>query len=97
MKYKSIGISVVLFTLNSFIAFSQYNEQDWQERDLWMKVPELLKLAAIEKGNQVADIGCHEGYFSFHLSKKVGPLGKIYAVDIAEYRLTELKKHIKGF
>ncbi|WP_339704552.1 hypothetical protein [uncultured Kriegella sp.] len=76
MKYKSIGLSVLLFTLNFLIAFSQYNEQDWEERDLWMKVPELIKLAAIENGDQVADIGCHEGYFSFHLSKKVGASGK---------------------
>ena len=95
MKSKTNGLSILLFALSCLMAFSQYNEQDWEERDLWMKVPELMKLATIEKGDQVADIGCHEGYFTFHLSNQVGPLGKVYAVDIAEYRLTELEKDIK--
>ena len=75
--------------------FAQYSVEDWKERDNWMDVSKIFELAGIEVGSKVADIGCHEGYLSFHLSKKVGNTGKVYAVDVKEYRLNNLKEHIK--
>lgn len=60
-----------------------------------MDVQTIFKLAGIEEGNQVADVGCHEGYLTFHLSKEVGKTGSVYAVDILSYRLENLKEHLK--
>lgn len=74
--------------------FSQYAEADWESRDEWMNVPALMELLAIDTGDYVADIGCHEGYFSFHLSRTVGPKGKVYAVDVEERRLEALTEHM---
>ncbi|MFH6603869.1 class I SAM-dependent methyltransferase [Maribacter algicola] len=76
-------------------AKAQYNESDWKDRDTWMKVPQLFELAGIGEGATVADIGCHDGYLSFHLAKAVGKDGKVYAVDVQEYRLDKLKEHIE--
>lgn len=86
---------MLLFTLGLAQTFAQYTREDWDERDQWMDVQAIFELAGIEKGHQVADVGCHEGYLTFHLSRKVGETGKVYAVDIQSYRLENLKEHLK--
>lgn len=72
---------------------AQYLEREWLERDTWMHVNELLDFAAVTEGNIVADVGCHEGYLSVHLAKRVGESGKVYAVDVNNYRLEALKSN----
>lgn len=74
---------------------AQYSSEDWKERDTWMNVDELFKLAQIADGQNVADVGCHEGYLTLHLSKKVSNSGRVYAVDVEEYRLDDLKEHLQ--
>lgn len=74
---------------------SQYTEQDWLERDDWMKTTALLSMAGVKEGDKVADIGCHEGYLSIHLAKKVLDRGKVYAVDVRSDRLETLQSNAK--
>lgn len=74
----------------------QYIARDWEERDRWMDVERIFELAGIAPGSRVADLGCHEGYLTVRLAKKVGPEGKVYAVDINEKRLKTLKEHAKA-
>lgn len=70
--------------------FSQYEENDWEERDTWMALDTIFNVIGIEKGNYVADIGCHEGYLSVRLSKQIGEAGKVFAVDLRTDRLETL-------
>jgi SAM-dependent methyltransferase len=62
-----------------------HDAADWLERPERDKeehtemLVEQLKLLA---GDVVADIGAGTGYFSRRLAKKVGPAGKIFAVDV---------------
>ena len=44
------------------------------------------------KGQVVADLGCNRGYYTFALAECVGPKGKVYAVDLEENYINELKK-----
>ncbi|MCB0374544.1 MAG: class I SAM-dependent methyltransferase [Sinomicrobium sp.] len=74
---------------------AQYIERDWEARDRWMNIPGLFALAGITTGSTVADIGCHEGYLTVHMARKVGPEGKVYAVDINENRLKKLDEHLQ--
>ncbi|MHA7057364.1 class I SAM-dependent methyltransferase [Aquimarina sp. M1] len=75
---------------------AQYKEDHWKERDTWMKVPEILEIADVKPGSFVADIGCHEGYLSIHMSKVVGETGKVFAVDVREDRLEKLEVHLEN-
>ena len=77
------------------MASAQYTSYDWKSRDKWMKIDDFFDLVELEKGLSVADIGCHEGYLTMHLAKRVGENGNVYAVDVKEYRLDELDKHSK--
>ncbi len=87
--------ALLLFLLIPLMGFSQYTESDWEERDAWMKVTNLLDLVQLKAGQKVADIGCHEGYLSVHLSKRVGAKGQVFAVDVRNDRLEKLKENLK--
>ncbi len=73
---------------------AQYKENDWDKRDTWMNVSKIFDLAGIKSGSAVADVGCHEGYLTVHMSKQVGEIGKVYAVDVREDRLERLDEHL---
>ena len=79
--------------LTSFHVHAQYNSKDWDERDQWMDVEQIFQMAGIDEGQHVADIGCHEGYFSIHLARKVGVRGKVFSVDVREDRLEKLNNN----
>ena len=89
---KKLNLFILLIP---FIGFSQYSEYDWEERDTWMDVNYIFQQGGIDKGSFVADIGCHEGYLSIHLAKKVGSEGQVYAVDVRADRLESLREHLK--
>lgn len=84
-----------IFFLFSCLAVAQYTSTDWKSRDKWMKINDFFAFTDIKPGYAVADVGCHEGYLTMHLAKRVGEQGKVYAVDVNDYRLQQLKKHAK--
>lgn len=45
----------------------------------------------IHAGSFVADVGCGRGYFTFKFAARVGAQGKVYAEDIREDRLDEVR------
>jgi ubiquinone/menaquinone biosynthesis C-methylase UbiE len=46
------------------------------------------------KGAVVADIGAGVGYFTWRLAARVGPEGKVYAVDIQQAMLDKLRQNM---
>lgn len=86
---------IAFFAIIPLIGFSQYAEYDWEERDTWMDVDFIFEKAGINSGSFVADIGCHEGYLSIHLAKKVGEQGQVFAVDVRTDRLEALEAHLE--
>lgn len=96
MAFRNALLLFVICTcLSTSTVLAQYSKDDWETRDEWMNVTALIDLLAVADGDSVADVGCHEGYFSFHLSEKVGRAGRIYAVDVEAYRLDALKVHLR--
>jgi len=51
-------------------------------RDEWQKPARVIEVMAIAPGMTVADIGAGTGYFAAHLSRAVGPNGKVIAEDV---------------
>jgi predicted methyltransferase len=64
--------------------------QQWVERferegrEVYDKRNDLLAFCQVESDMDVADVGTGTGLFARLFAKKVGPQGKVYAVDIAE-------------
>ncbi|MFM8414579.1 MAG: class I SAM-dependent methyltransferase [Planctomycetota bacterium] len=42
----------------------------------------LLEALALQPGQKVCDLGCGNGFYTFELARRVGPEGRVYAVDI---------------
>lgn len=51
----------------------------------------------IKPGDKIAEFGCGGGYFTVLLAEKIGPEGKIYAIDIFEDAINETKELIETF
>ena len=61
-------------------------------RDAWQRPQEVMDALGISAGSSVADVGCGDGYFTFHLAERVGLAGHVYAVDIDEGALKKLRQ-----
>lgn len=69
----------------------------------WLERPEreseertdlLLDAMELQPGEAVADIGAGSGYFCWRMAKRVGPSGKIFAVDIQQEMLDLLQRNM---
>jgi FkbM family methyltransferase len=68
---------------------------DRPEREREEAPEKLMRLLKIRPGESVADIGAGSGYFTFRLSGRVGPQGKVYAVDIQPEMLALIRKRMQ--
>jgi ubiquinone/menaquinone biosynthesis C-methylase UbiE len=64
------------------------------ERAAEEKPDQALDEIGIAKGAVVADIGAGVGYFTWRLAGRVGPAGKVYAVDVQPGMLDELRRNM---
>lgn len=62
------------------------------ERDRWQHPNQVLDELGVKSGSVVADIGCGKGYFTLKLAGRVGPGGKVYAEDIKDDVLAEVRR-----
>ncbi|MBI4816354.1 MAG: methyltransferase domain-containing protein [Deltaproteobacteria bacterium] len=53
-------------------------------RDEWQRPDEVVRLLELSEGKVAADIGAGTGYFLPHLSKAVGPSGKVWGLDVEQ-------------
>jgi len=53
-----------------------------------------LDAIGVAKGATVADIGAGVGFFTWRLAERVGPAGKVYAVDIQQGMLDQLRQNM---
>jgi ubiquinone/menaquinone biosynthesis C-methylase UbiE len=67
---------------------------DRSERDLEEDPDRAVDVLKLPKGATVADIGAGSGYMTEKLSKKVGPMGKVYATDIQQGMIDLLTKRM---
>ena len=51
----------------------------------------------VKENQTVADLGCGHGFYTLPLAAVVGPNGKVYAVDINENSIGELKEKVSKY
>lgn len=92
-------IGILLLTVGECLGQDSYkdvySESAWVDRDRWQKASEIIRQLTLVPGSQVADIGCHEGYMTVKLSAIVGEKGRVYAVDIEDRKLDQLKENLQ--
>lgn len=67
-----------------------------EERNREENTELLLENLGIEAGMTVCDLGCGNGYYTLELARRVGPTGKVLAVDIQPEMLHLLSERAKA-
>ena len=69
--------------------------QEAPSRAAWQKPEEVLDALALAPGQTVCDIGAGPGYFALRAAKRVGPTGRVFAVDVEPRILDALRARIE--
>lgn len=73
-----------------FDALINKQMSEFVARDYWQQPAILLDLMDIQPAETIADLGCGVGYFAVKLAERVGPDGKVIALDIDDTKLNQL-------
>jgi predicted methyltransferase len=62
------------------------------QRDTWQRPVQVMENLGIRAGSRVADVGAGGGYFTFRLAARVGAEGRVYAQDLDEKGLAQIRE-----
>jgi len=68
-----------------------------EDREKLQRPTDVLKALEITRGDWVADVGAGNGYYVQHMADLVGPTGKVFGEDIADYAIEFLNQRLKMF
>jgi precorrin-6B methylase 2 len=68
---------------------------DRPEREKEEEPARLMDALKMQPGEAVCDLGAGSGYFTFRMAERVGPKGKVYAVDIQQEMLDLIGQRMK--
>lgn len=87
------------FYMDREIAMVMSHEGAWwlerPQREKEEEPKKVIEALDLKKEMVIADIGAGSGYYSFQLAEKVGPKGKILAVDIQKEMLDIIRDRMK--
>jgi predicted methyltransferase len=92
--YRKFSLAICITMVSAALAIgssAQESEFD-RNRDPWQRPAEVLDGLGVKPGHRVADIGCGSGYFTFRLAARVGPEGKVFAVDIDPQVINKIRQ-----
>ncbi len=75
--------------------------QENSDRDQWQQPGKVMEAIGIKPGMVIGEVGCGKGYFTFKLARRLGETGRVYANDIVQKYLDQVKNrcqrdHIKN-
>ena len=79
-----------LILIAAFVVFCPLLQAD--VRDKHHQPDKVMDVVGVKPGMVIGEVGAGNGYFTFHLSRRVGDSGKIYANDISSRALTSLSR-----
>jgi ubiquinone/menaquinone biosynthesis C-methylase UbiE len=84
LKKASTIVFIVIFGAILCFAFIGSAQSRRDKRD---QPEKLMDIAGVKPGMSIGEAGAGRGYLTFHLSRRVGEIGQIYANDIDENSL----------
>lgn len=88
---ESARVGVLLIAASLVSAGCSRAQNSGPDRDRWQRPDEVMDALGVHPGSVVADVGCGKGYFTLKLAERVGPAGKVYAEDVREDRLADVR------
>ena len=84
-----IFIPVLIIHFISTFAFCQ------SYRDNLIQPDRVMEAIGVKPGMIIGEVGAGRGYFTFHLARKVGTDGRVYANDILERQLRYIEDQVE--
>jgi ubiquinone/menaquinone biosynthesis C-methylase UbiE len=66
-----------------------------QKREQDQRVPDVLEALDVKPGAVIADIGAGPGFYTFRLATAVGDGGRVYAVDVSDSTVRNLRSRVE--
>jgi predicted methyltransferase len=66
-------------------------------REAWEKTGKVVDVLGLKSGDRIADIGCGPGFYTMRFADKVGPQGRVYAIDVRQMHLDFLSGMLDKF
>lgn len=89
-KEKRMKFTRRLFLVAAFIVICVFLQAD--VRDKHHQPDKVMDTVGVKPGMVIGEVGAGHGYFTFHLSRRVGDSGKIYANDISARALASIRR-----
>lgn len=70
-------------------------QSDETERERNQKVPEIFSAMGVKEGSRVSELGAGGGFFVVRLARAVGAGGRVFAVDISESEIKQLRQRLQ--
>jgi cyclopropane fatty-acyl-phospholipid synthase-like methyltransferase len=64
------------------------------DRAAWQKPEQIMDALNIADRAHVADIGAGAGWFTIRLARRVGPLGRVHAVEVQEETVEAIRRRV---
>ncbi len=64
------------------------------ERARYLPAKKILSKFPLKAGSAAVDVGCGPGYWTIPMAEIVGPTGRVYAVDLSEAMLVDLRTRL---
>lgn len=87
--YQTLKLDV---EISDLIAWWEYLAYSNPRREEWEKTSKMLNFLDIKPGQSVADVGSGGGYYTFKFANLVGDKGKVYALDLVDEQLDNLRR-----
>lgn len=75
--------------LDAYIA-----RMEGEDRAAWQRPDDVVAMLQLRPGDTVADVGAGPGYFTVRLARAVGPLGRVFAVEVVPEMVGALRQRL---
>ena len=65
------------------------------DREAWQRPDQVMDAVHVAEGTTVADIGAGGGWFTMRLARRVGPNGRVYAVDVQRLMIEAIRRRVQ--
>lgn len=66
------------------------------DRESWQPPERIMDVVGVREGMRIGEAGAGEGYLTFHLARRVGDGGVVYANEISEADLHTIRDRARG-
>ena len=85
-----ILLVAAMFVGNQAVRTLRTLEDVERERDSWQRPEDIIGYLRVRPGQTVVDLGSGAGYFALKIAPRVGPGGRVFAVDLRRQSLAFL-------